>query len=1457
MRAGVSRIFLPLCFLVLSNLVFAAPIRFLAQTLRQPDGTVLQCFASGDEYYNWLHDKDGYTIVQDGRGWYVYAERLGRALVPTELVVGKGDPRSRGIAPWVKSEDAAELGRRFQTRGLSKGGASVLAPTSGTLHNVVIFIRFADEEEFQTPLQTYEDMFNSGTVSMQNYLRDLSRNTLTVLSHFYPNPGTTTVLSFKDAFPREYYMPAGATAPTGYTDDRSMREHTLLRNAVAAVSSDIPSNLVVDGDGDGTVDNVCFVISGNATGWSSLLWPHMWTLSTFDVRINGARIGAYNFQLNEFLLGEKSSVLSHEMLHSLGLPDLYHYTDDGMSPASTWDIMAENRNPPQYTSSYMRWRYGRWLDSIPEITASGRYTIFPVSGTRGPVCYKIRSPYSQQQYFVVEFRRRQGSFERSLQGEGLLVWRVSSALDGRGNSGGPPDELYVLRPNGSPSANGSPSQAAFSAGNNRIALNDKTNPPAVLADGKKAGIDLSEISAVGDTMTFMVNIIVPQAPKLPSTLAAVSTAHNAILLTWKDNSDDETGFEIQSRQDGENWRTIMTTPPDVERFVVSGLFPEITYYYRIRAWNGNLVSPWSDSTLAITGAAPLPLLVTAIPLDERIVRVGWKNPVDDHPITDVERQNGDGSWSLVERVVDSDFLLDRSGLQSGVTYCYRVRAVYGVVFSRYSDTVCAKPGALVLQAPTRLRAGRITPSTVNLYWDFGFAGEDGFEVERAETGGQYRRLDPQPGPGIHVFVDRTVSPDEVYSYRVRAVKNTQRSPYTPAIKVSVLPLQPGQWVQTRGPEGGTITALGSSGEDLYAGTVGRGLLRSTDNGGSWFDMLTELPVREISALAGTSDRLLVGSRVEGLYRTVNRGESWTPLDLSPAGSDLRSLLCSDLLVLAGCGGGLMRSTDGGEHWSLVSTGFTSPVLALLRAGSLIVAGTGSDGVWRSLDEGASWERAWDGDPTASVYALTQQGSALFAGTGTGVFRSDDNGASWRRVASGLGSAAVSSLAVSGSDLFAGTPGAGLFRSTNGGELWTLESLDHGDRSVRALFARDTVLLAGFTGAGISRCVRGSGAWLPSRTGMRAASIATMTLLGTDLLVGLTGSGVQRTWSQGDDWTLLSAGLAEGDIVALEATGSTVFASPSERGLYRSSNRGLSWLRVNDGLADTLVTALAILSDQVFVGTRHRGLFRSSVAGLSWQSVSVLPDTSILALASPRAALLFAATERGLRVSEDGGVRWSAPLSASPTDIAVLVPYTAEDVLGWSPTSGLFTASAQGLVARTSEGLPAVAVTALLPFKDGIFAATRGEGVFVRPSSWASFQPVNLGLENKDIRSLQSDGAWLYAGTVGGSVWRLSLQDFVVGLTAPHALPSVPLLEENYPNPFNPSTTLVFSLPRPSRVRLTVHDPLGRTVALILEDHRDAGRHEVRFTSGSLPSGLYRVRLETEDGVSSRSILLTK
>jgi hypothetical protein len=87
-------------------------------------------------------------------------------------------------------------------------------------------------------------------------------------------------------------------------------------------------------------------------------------------------------------------------------------------------------------------------------------------------------------------------------------------------------------------------------------------------------------------------------------------------------------------------------------------------------------------------------------------------------------------------------------------------------------------------------------------------------------------------------------------------------------------------------------------------------------------------------------------------------------------------------------------------------------------------------------------------------------------------------------------------------------------------------------------------------------------------------------------------------------------------------------------------------------------------------------------------------------------------------------------------------------------------------------------------------------------------------------------------------------------------PSSSLLR-NYPNPFNPSTTIEFELKQQGAVQLAVYTVLGQRVALLAEAEYPAGNHQVRFDGTALASGVYLCRLIATDDVTTRKLVLIR
>jgi hypothetical protein len=89
------------------------------------------------------------------------------------------------------------------------------------------------------------------------------------------------------------------------------------------------------------------------------------------------------------------------------------------------------------------------------------------------------------------------------------------------------------------------------------------------------------------------------------------------------------------------------------------------------------------------------------------------------------------------------------------------------------------------------------------------------------------------------------------------------------------------------------------------------------------------------------------------------------------------------------------------------------------------------------------------------------------------------------------------------------------------------------------------------------------------------------------------------------------------------------------------------------------------------------------------------------------------------------------------------------------------------------------------------------------------------------------------------------------------LPDSPMLYPNYPNPFNPRTTIAFDLPAAGPVTLKVYDLSGRLLATLVDQSLPAGSHKTRFNAGDLASGIYFYAIRTGTYSETRKMVLLK
>jgi hypothetical protein len=90
-----------------------------------------------------------------------------------------------------------------------------------------------------------------------------------------------------------------------------------------------------------------------------------------------------------------------------------------------------------------------------------------------------------------------------------------------------------------------------------------------------------------------------------------------------------------------------------------------------------------------------------------------------------------------------------------------------------------------------------------------------------------------------------------------------------------------------------------------------------------------------------------------------------------------------------------------------------------------------------------------------------------------------------------------------------------------------------------------------------------------------------------------------------------------------------------------------------------------------------------------------------------------------------------------------------------------------------------------------------------------------------------------------------------------SIPSTLVLEQNFPNPFNPATTIRYSVPHESSVRLEIYNLLGQKVQELVNERQSAGWKEVQWNASTLSSGIYFYKVTAGNAVQMKKMTLLK
>ena len=337
------------------------------------------------------------------------------------------------------------------------------------------------------------------------------------------------------------------------------------------------------------------------------------------------------------------------------------------------------------------------------------------------------------------------------------------------------------------------------------------------------------------------------------------------------------------------------------------------------------------------------------------------------------------------------------------------------------------------------------------------------------------------------------------------------------------------------------------------------------------------------------------------------------------------------------------------RWSGAAGAFARlPHLLLWRLSSGRARPTNAIGPWRTAADVA-------GPATAIAVTPGREGTVL-AGYIGGAARSTEEGrrpqpAHWPVGANGL--AVISGFAGSPAcprHVYAGTFD-GVVRSADGGGTWQRA----GDRQPSAevlsiltpLRACD-IVLAG-TRAGIARSVDGGRSWRLVIVGGRRRLAVHSLAPGPDdhTLYAGTTDGV---WESADGGVVWGARTVRGEprpalCLLTHPLRTNVILAGTGAGIVYSGDGGRTWAPTGEGVQGTVYTLLADSSTHILLAGTDAGLYISRSVGKSWRRLGLPPDLTVSALATGSRGALYAASNKGVYRSLDGGLNWAPPRTA--------------------------------------------------------------------------------------------------------------------------------------------------------------------------------------------------------------------
>ncbi len=706
---------------------------------------------------------------------------------------------------------------------------------------------------------------------------------------------------------------------------------------------------------------------------------------------------------------------------------------------------------------------------------------------------------------------------------------------------------------------------------------------------------------------------------------------------------------------------------------------------------------------------------------------------------------------------------------------------------------------------------------------------------------------------------------------------------------------------------------------VYAGCDDSGgMYKSTDGGNSWTLITSAMPDLTAWCIVmdlQNPDILYAGDLYAryGVTKTTDGGTTWTEVNASLGNLHIGSLAInpdnSDV-IYAGTGtwqfsgDGVYKSVNGANSW--FQSGLSGMRIHCLAIDNqypdTLYAGTGENGVYKSIDVGTNWiKTVLDGSGILGIAINPDSTNIVYAsvlGDTCGVYKSIDGAQTWNLT--GLSSTIPWNVAINPSNteiLYATTINEGVYKSINGGVSWN--QINSGLISLFCIGLGisptvPTTIYIGSVIEGIYKSINGGTNWIEVNNGLKNTYVRALAIdpnFPNIIYAGLDAGyqqdiqyTVQRTTNNGINWETCGDFRIDVFSLAVDPVESNIlYAGTYLEGLYRSTDSGDSWSSTT-GWSDSAVVFSIVFHPQspdtqyagAWTPSDPWGVYRSTDRGMTWQPLGLAGSAvAPLAIDPSNPYVLYAGTiypDSGVYKSTDSGNNWFQTGLDSGSVWSFAMDPLSSNILYAGFREGKLYKSTNGGgdwlqidPGWTNTDVLSLAINPVDP--DVLYAGTSGAeketaatgGIYQSTDGGNSWTEISSGLTTTHALCLTIHPAvpdTIYTGTYGGGVYHLS----GTGIEEDKASPMFPqklYLFQNCPNPFTQSTVISYQVSAKSEVSLKIYDVTGRMVKRLVNGEKEAGRHNVRFSTKGLTAGLYFCRLKAGNSTTMNKLIILR